>query len=170
MKETDKYFFFWGNHPFSNFDDNDCKGYGIYVPELKQSVPTSEHVYMCYKAIYFEDHNTLFHIANASHPKRAKKYGREVEGYNDKMWNKVKFYYMCQALQLKFDSCNSEKFVNELSRTKGKILVEASPTDKIWGVGLGEDNPDIKDESKWKGENLLGLVLMKIRMNNLSKL
>ena len=54
-------------------------------------------------------------------------------------------------------------FSQKLISTNNKILVEASPFDKIWGVGLDQNNPDILDENKWKGQNLLGKVLMNVR-------
>ena len=50
-----------------------------------------------------------------------------------------------------------------LLSTNDKVLVEASPTDCVWGIGLGKSNPDALDPTKWRGENLLGFALMTAR-------
>jgi len=53
--------------------------------------------------------------------------------------------------------------LDKLLETKGTTIVEASPYDTIWGIGMAEDHPDVMDEAKWKGENLLGKALTELR-------
>jgi len=50
-----------------------------------------------------------------------------------------------------------------LKNTNDRILVEASPVDPIWGIGMAKDHPQINDPSAWKGHNLLGFALMEVR-------
>jgi ribA/ribD-fused uncharacterized protein len=88
-----------------------------------------------------------------------KKLGRQIKGYDDKMWECIRQGYMTYVCYLKF-SQNAE-LKRELLETGNRILVEASPLDKIWGVGLNEQ--DAAAGIPWRGLNLLGETLMKVR-------
>ena len=57
----------------------------------------------------------------------------------------------------------NDELRNFLLSTGDKVLVEASPSDRIWGIGLGKNNPDALDPTKWRGQNLLGFALMNVR-------
>ncbi len=87
--------------------------------------------------------------------------GREVRHFKDSTWNKNKvniYYEHCKA---KFTQ--NQHLKEKLMETDNKTLVEASPNDKIWGIGLAEDVAKITDPSLWPGQNLLGQILTKIR-------
>ena len=160
MTITDKYVLFWDGvlsnwHYVTDF-----------VVEVNGEVlvfPTSEHLFMYLKAIYFDDEDIAEKILIVPTPKAAKKLGRQVKGFSDKTWNTVKEDLMYKCLELKCKAC--PEFKDELLKDeyKDKIFVEASPFDKIWGIGLDEHNPDSKDETKWRGLNLLGKTLTKLR-------
>ena len=161
MKVTDKYVFFWGG-PFSNFAPVEE---GIEFDGFR--FPTSEHVFMYVKAKTFNDDEIAEKIKSASDPKTAKKLGRKVRGFNEQVWEKHRDNAMKTAVQLKFDA--SSEFRNELLKEKyrNKTFVEASPYDCIWGIGMSMDDPDVNNESKWRGLNLLGNILTKLRDENI---
>lgn len=161
MKVTDKYVFFWGG-PFSNFAPVEE---GIEFDGFR--FPTSEHVFMYIKAKTFNDGEIAEKIKNALDPKTAKKLGRKVRGFNEQVWEKHRDNAMKTAVQLKFDA--SSEFRNELLKEKyrNKTFVEASPYDCIWGIGMSMDDPDVNNESKWRGLNLLGNILTKLRDENI---
>ena len=96
-----------------------------------------------------------------SNPAIAKKLGREVSGYDEEAWSTSRFDAMYAAVKAKFES--DRVLTKQLMETDTKTLVEASPVDIIWGVGIHEKDDAILDESNWKGQNLLGKVLMKVR-------
>lgn len=159
MRVTDTHVYFWSG-PFSNFAPAPTR---IVIDHLMESItfPTSEHAYMAKKALYFKDYSSYNAIAQAQTPEAAKAIGRQVSGFVQEVWDEVKYDAMCVAVCAKFEQ--NEKYWKALEKTKNKILVEASPYDRIWGVGLGEGNDLILDEKNWRGENLLGKVLMDIR-------
>lgn len=97
----------------------------------------------------------------AKTPKEIKKLGREVSNFDQAVWNKNKLEIVIKANYNKFTQ-NSE-LLKQLLATGDRVLVEASPWDRIWGVGLGADDPDVYDRDKWKGQNLLGQALMTVR-------
>ena len=158
---TDKYVFFWGG-PFSNFAPVEE---GIEYDGF--CFPTSEHVFMYIKAKTFRDDEIAEQIKNAPDPKTAKNLGRKVRGFNEKVWEQRRVNAMKTAVQLKFDA--SPEFRNELLKEKyrNKTFVEASPYDCIWGIGMSTNNPNVNDERRWSGLNLLGNILTKLRDENI---
>ena len=161
MKVTDKYVFFWGG-PFSNFAP--VEG-GIEFDGFR--FPTSEHVFMYIKAKTFKDDEIAEQIKNAPDPKTAKNLGRKVRGFNEKVWEQRRVNAMKTAVQHKFNA--SPEFRNELLKEKyrNKTFVEASPYDFIWGIGMSTSNPNVNDERRWPGLNLLGNILTKLRDENI---
>lgn len=149
--EKDEFIFFWGG-VFSNF-----------YP-INGDAVTSEHFYMEAKALFFNDFNTASLIRTAQSPREAKKLGRQVANFDQKEWDIYKESAMWGALQLKFVMC--KKFRDALLNSKGKELVEASPTDKIWGIGFKEADA-IDNIDNW-GQNLLGQCLMNVRLKEFS--
>ena len=120
-----------------------------------------EQEFMYRKALYFEDTETAGKIMKSQNPQTIKKLGREVRGYVDSLWDSVREEFMYQACLSKFSQHRGAR--RELLSYPGKIFVEASPYDIIWGIGLSEDDPRAEDESQWRGKNLLGQILTTIR-------
>jgi hypothetical protein len=119
---------------------------------------------MYYKACFFDDKETALEIIENGHnPKNAKDLGRKIKNYNDTEWAKVREDRMYNAICHKFMS--DPKLRQKLLDTGNKILVEGTPMDPVWGVMIKWDDDRILDERNWKGQNLLGKVLMNVRKN-----
>ncbi|AUS02930.1 hypothetical protein NVP2275O_349 [Vibrio phage 2.275.O._10N.286.54.E11] len=153
LNEEQGYVFFWGTI-LSNFHECPVEIDGT-------TFKTSEHAFMAFKALHFNDAESAIAILNADTPYGAKKLGRKVAGFDPIEWDRVSFMYMERACYAKFDQ--NEDLKEKLLATNNATLVEASPFDRIWGIGIGADDPDRFDELKWKGQNRLGLVLMAVR-------
>jgi ribA/ribD-fused uncharacterized protein len=159
MKVTDKFVFFWDGE-FSNFHPAKFNALCPFDGILKQ-FNCSEQYFMYNKAFAFNDNETADKILAETHPYKQKKLGRIVKGFDQEYWATVCEQVMYNANFFKYDENKALREI--LLATGDKILVEASPYDKIWGIGMAEDHPDIEDMSKWKGQNLLGQALMKVR-------
>lgn len=122
---------------------------------------TAEHWMMARKAELFNDDETLQKILNAKSPAEAKKLGREVKGYNETIWQEKRFEMVKKGNLLKFNQ--NEELKTYLINANSRILVEASPEDPIWGIGMASDHRDAQYPEKWKGKNLLGFALMEVR-------
>lgn len=163
MKITDKYVFFWGGI-FSNWA-NVPEGIKFTNPNTGENMTfeSSEQLFMYLKACYFGDSEIAKKILETRSPKEAKSLGRKVRGFNEGLWEKAREEKMMIALKYKLASWPlfQAELLNE--DYKGKTFVEASPYDKIWGIGLGEDNPEVNNKSSWRGLNLLGKLLTELR-------
>lgn len=126
-----------------------------------QEYNCSEQYMMVEKAKLFNDDATKTLILKSKSPREQKTLGRKVKGFDQQIWNKNRDEIMYQGLKAKFSQ--NPKIKKELLDTGDKIICEASPYDKIWGVGLSVNNPSVYDKSKWKGLNLLGKALMRVR-------
>lgn len=155
MRETETHIYFWGGW-LSNF--HPCK-----VILFNKEWPSSEHAYMASKAHVFGDKESFEKILKASSPKEAKIIGKEVKGFIKEVWDQPEFSFSFMKQAIRSKMFYNEKLFKKLQGTGNKILVEASPYDKIWGVGLHETNDLILDEKNWLGENKLGKALMDIR-------
>ena len=122
----------------------------------------SEQAFMFAKCKVFDPNNStmLENILNETDPKKVKKLGRRVKNFDDQKWNHIKYSIMVEILHCKFNS--NEEIKNALLRTKGTQLYEASPYDKIWGIGYGKSTAAKTDPDSF-GENLLGKALMEVR-------
>ncbi|KWE32642.1 NADAR family protein [Burkholderia territorii] len=120
-----------------------------------------EQFMMYAKALLFDDHATAAAILASASPREQKRLGRSVRGFDDARWVQVRESIMFVGCREKFRQ--NEVFLTALRATGTSILVEASPYDRIWGVGLGEHDPLIADPSAWQGLNLLGKALMRVR-------
>lgn len=152
-------FFYYGDDIYSNFYRSAFTMAGV-------EFFCSEQAFMWAKAVYFRDYAVANDIANVDPtPHRApfdcKMLGRKVRPYDEEMWNKVRYEIMCSVLMEKFKQ--NPVLAEMLLATDDRVLVEASPTDLIWGVGLAADHPDIHNPLKWRGLNLLGNALMYVR-------
>ena len=149
----DNYLLFWNGH-FSNWFPA-----SFIINNMTFNCVEQYMMYM--KAKTFNDQETMTKVLATSNPKEQKKLGRGVKNFNPVTWDVVKN-------EIVYDGCFAKYLQNpelkdEILKTNDLILVEASPYDKVWGIGMGEEHPDVTDESKWQGENLLGKALMKVR-------
>lgn len=160
-----KFLFFWGHQP--NTDGSLGKGcLSQWWPAAftvdRITYPTAEHFMMAEKARLFGDEAALQEILNASSPGKAKSVGRIVQGFEDSIWNAQRFEIVVRGNQAKF--AQNPPLQEFLRNTGNRILVEASPQDRIWGIGLTEDDPRATNPAQWLGLNLLGFALMKVRI------
>ena len=123
--------------------------------------PTTEHLFMWLKAVYFKDYACAKRIENTDSPQEAKDLGRTVWGFKADAWTKVSYEMMFITNLIKY--LQNPDLAQKLKETGTLVLVEANERDAIWAVGLYEDDPRILDEKNWKGLNLLGKVLMQVR-------
>jgi ribA/ribD-fused uncharacterized protein len=126
-----------------------------------------EQYMMAHKALLFEDETVHQMIMDSDDARKIKHLGRLVSNYDQEVWDKNKYQIVLDANLLKF---TQSEWLNVLllNGTEGKTIAEASYEDEIWGIGLSYNDDDILDESKWKGENLLGKALMETRQILLS--
>lgn len=118
--------------------------------------------YMMYvKAILFNDEEMAKKIIEAKDPGKQKALGRAVRNFDPAVWEKERLNIVYKGNYAKFTQ--NEELKKHLLKTAGTTLVEASPRDTIWGIGLGADNPRSQDRSTWRGKNLLGEVLTRLR-------
>ena len=103
----------------------------------------------------------LAEILQNNDPAKIKGLGRKVKNYDEQIWGRVRFEVVVKGNYAKFSQNDNLKKI--LLETKDAILVEASPYDRIWGVGISKENPDIYNPTKWRGQNLLGKALMEVR-------
>ncbi|MET8703482.1 NADAR family protein [Kitasatospora sp. NPDC004723] len=136
----------WPDHPFTV----DGVGYA-----------TAEHWMMAGKARMFGDERTLARILAAASPAEAKKLGRQVRNFDDTAWKAGRFELVVEGNVAKFG--RHEELRAYLLSTRQRVLVEASPLDRIWGIGLRADNESARHPAEWRGENLLGFALMEAR-------
>lgn len=116
---------------------------------------------MAEKARLFGDEPMLAKIMAAGHPKEIKAYGRAVRHFDQKVWEEHSYDIVKKGNLAKFEQ-NQELWLF-MKTTKDRILVEASPRDRIWGIGMGKANPDAENPMKWPGRNLLGFALTEVR-------
>ena len=122
---------------------------------------SAEQYMMAEKARPFGDEEIRTQILKTSDPAICKKLGRKVRNFNQEKWNKNRENIARKGNFYKFSQ--NAKLREFLLSTGDKILVEASPRDRIWGIGMGKSNPDALDPAKWRGRNLLGFSIMSVR-------
>ena len=139
---------FLSNFHYSPFEDNG------------HSFSTVEHYYQYRKALYFKDETTASTILHSHSPAQAKALSYQIQDYDEELWRSV-------AEQTMYNACSKKFQQNITLRTKLKgtrgLLVEANPKDNFFSCGLSIDDPNLDETLKWKGQNILGNILIKIR-------
>ncbi|MFI5709556.1 NADAR family protein [Kribbella sp. NPDC051620] len=163
-KQRYKYVFFWGDTP--NRDgrvDASCLSQWYHAPFTVDGVryPTAEHWMMAAKARLFNDEDSVRRILAAGHPQQAKALGREVAGFSTETWHDRRVELVAEGNLHKFRQ--NQPLLDYLRTTGKRVLVEASPVDRIWGIGLAADDPRAEHPAQWRGLNLLGFALMRVR-------
>jgi ribA/ribD-fused uncharacterized protein len=156
-----EYVFFWGHkQKQEGIIDKYCFSQWYPAAFVVDGIkyPTAEHWMMAKKALLFKDAEQYENILLTDSPAKAKKSGRLVKNFDDKIWKANADDFVVEGNKHKFSQHNDMK--EFLLNTNNSIIVEASPFDKIWGIGTKthETNP-----FKWKGTNLLGFALMQVR-------
>ncbi|WP_307177737.1 NADAR family protein [Streptomyces africanus] len=122
---------------------------------------TAEHWMMAGKARLFEDAAAERAVLSAAHPAEAKKAGRLVRGFDEAIWERERFRIVVEGSVHKFGA--HPELREFLLGTDDLVLVEASPVDRVWGIGLAADDEAAADPERWRGPNLLGFALMEAR-------
>lgn len=159
-----KFLFFWGHRPQHDG--------GIGAGCLSQWWPspfnvdgrhyaTAEHFMMWSKAMLFGDETAAARILDAKHPSEAKALGRQVERFDEAAWERARFGIVVAGSIAKFSQHGDLRAF--LTGTGNRVLVEASPMDRVWGIGLAASDPEAGDPARWRGANLLGFALMHAR-------
>lgn len=153
MNEETKYIFFWN---------------GIYSQWYKAQMfidginyTSCEQYMMHQKALTFEDMEIAEEILKAKTPAEQKMLGRKIKNFDRTVWDKVCMSIVYKGNYYKFTQ--NEELKKELLSTGNKIIVEASPIDFIWGIGMAEADEGIENPINWKGLNLLGNAIMLVR-------
>ncbi|BDH07479.1 hypothetical protein HEK131_47060 [Streptomyces seoulensis] len=159
-----KYLHFWGHRP--------QRDGGVGAGCLSQWWPapftvdgagyaTAEHWMMAGKARLFADPDAERLVLAARHPAEAKKAGRLVRGFDEETWRRERFRIVVEGSVHKFAAHPDLR--EFLLGTGERVLVEASPVDRVWGIGLSAQDEAAFDPARWKGPNLLGFALMEAR-------
>ncbi len=163
-KKRLKYLYFWGHRPSASGQlSASCLSQWWSSPFTVDGVTyaTAEHWMMAGKAQLFGDQEAASRIVAASHPDRAKKLGRQVRGFDEQRWREHRSQLVVAGNLAKFSQHPDLK--EFLVNTGSRVLVEASPVDRVWGVGLATDDDRIANPHQWRGLNLLGFALMEVR-------
>ena len=147
------FIFFW-NGTFSQWTPSD------FVIDGIKNV-TAEQYMMAKKAELFEDADAYIQIMKSKNPSEQKRLGRSVKNFDKDLWEKVCRKIVYDGNKAKFSQNPTMKA--ELMATGELEIVEASPYDKIWGIGLHETDPRAWDKATWQGKNWLGIEIMKVR-------
>lgn len=159
-----KYLFFWGHTPDGSgrITETCLSQWWMCRFEIDGvSYCCAEQYMMAEKARMFGDQEMLGLILEARQPKAMKAYGRSVRNFDKDRWDSACYGIVKRASMAKFSQ--DPALWDFLRKTKNRILVEASPRDRIWGIGMGKSNPDAECPVKWKGTNLLGFALTEAR-------
>lgn len=157
------YLYFWGHRPGKTGITATCFSQWYEAPFVVdgQRYATAEHFMMAEKAALFGDDAIRARVLEAPDPGAAKALGRRVKGFDDAVWTAHRYSIVVRANEAKFTQNPDMRAF--LAATGSRIIVEASPVDRIWGIGLAKDDPRAADPDRWDGLNLLGFALMDLR-------
>lgn len=153
MRRVNGYLFFWGDWP-SNWEHSPFE-----LDEIRYNCV--EQYMMAEKARLFGDNTILGQILSSSDPATQKRLGRSVAGFKNSLWDEIKYSVVFRGNLEKYRQ--NSKLQKLLLGTGDDVFVEASPTDKVWGIGMRQTDPGIEDPENWKGQNLLGKVITQVR-------
>ncbi|MDX2678998.1 NADAR family protein [Streptomyces sp. NY05-11A] len=159
-----KYLHFWGHRPRPDGQVGpSCLSQWWPSPFVVDGVmyATAEHWMMAGKARLFEDAEAERRALAARSPAQAKKEGRLVRGFDEAVWERERFRIVVEGSVHKFASDAGLRAF--LLGTGERVLVEASPMDRVWGIGLAADDEAAMNPERWRGLNLLGFALMQAR-------
>ena len=159
-----KFLFFWGHQRKKNGEVSaSCFSQWWTEPFTVNNVKyaSAEHWMMAQKAELFGDFEAKQDVLLARTPGEAKQIGRRVRNFDPVKWDNEKYSIVINGNLHKFRQ--SPQLKEFLVNTGKRVLVEASPVDRIWGIGLSADDEAASNPIRWKGENLLGFALMEVR-------
>jgi ribA/ribD-fused uncharacterized protein len=159
-----RYLRFWGHRPARDgVVDASClsQWWPVDFTEDGRRYRSAEHYMMAHKALLFGDDETAAEILAAGHPGEAKTLGRGVRGFDDATWTASRFEIVVRGNVAKFGQ--HPELREFLLGTRDRVLVEASPRDRIWGIGLSAADERAASPATWQGLNLLGFALMAAR-------
>lgn len=159
-----KYLFFWGHQKSKSGElTSSCFSQWWESPFVIDNMRynTTEHWMMAQKALLFEDTEIYSKIMTVKSPAEAKVLGRQVRNFDDIIWNSKRFDIVVQGSLQKF--LQHKDLKEFLLNTKERVLVEASPVDRVWGIGLTVNSNRAENPKHWNGLNLLGFALMEVR-------
>lgn len=155
--------FFWGHTARANHPGPWVLSQWWPAPFILdgQEYRHAEAFMMAEKARLFGDRETRDRILQAEHPGEVKKLGRIVRGFDGQVWDEHRYDVVVRASMAKFGQ--DDELGRYLRSTSPDVLVEASPVDRIWGIGLSAKDPEARRPSGWRGLNLLGFALTHVR-------
>ncbi|MCT9080571.1 NADAR family protein [Streptomyces fulvoviolaceus] len=159
-----KYLHFWGHRPRPDGRVGaSCLSQWWPSPFVVEGVAyaTAEHWMMAGKARLFEDAEAERRVLAAGSPAQAKNIGRLVRRFDEAIWERERFRIVVEGSVHKFAA--DPRLREFLLGTGERVLVEASPMDRVWGIGLAADDERAAHPERWRGPNLLGFALMEAR-------
>lgn len=164
------FLFFWGHRaPASGGVNASClsQWWPCSFELGNECYTCAEQYMMAEKARLFGDNQMVAAIMGTRDPKAMKAYGRAIKGYNQAVWEQYRYAIVKRGNEAKFRQ-NDELWAY-IKTTAKRILVEASPVDPVWGIGLAGTDPDARNPLKWQGTNLLGFALTEVRDERLKE-
>jgi ribA/ribD-fused uncharacterized protein len=148
---------------FSQWSDHSFELLGLPFANDGESVRfnNAEQAMMVAKASTFGDYDMIPIMMDCDNPSEIRKLGRQVKNFDDEIWKTVRDTLVYRINLSKFQQ-NTQLSVL-LQQTTDSIIAEASPFDRNWGIGLSKSHINAKNPEKWRGKNLLGKALMKVR-------
>ncbi|MCD0450048.1 NADAR family protein [Actinocorallia sp. API 0066] len=159
--DRSRFVYFWGHRPTRSGNHVFSQWFEHTFELGSVRYASAEHYMMAEKARLFGDEEALHRVHHARNPGAAKAAGRKVVGFDEDVWAAHRFDIVVRGNVAKFAS--SPELRARLRDTGDRVIVEASPLDPVWGIGLSADHTHAPDPAHWPGTNLLGFALMQAR-------